>query len=87
MTRGRLITTFGPMATMLRGFIFEGLTYAPIRDLIAVVGGLRSNRKQFEHFGCGARVGGAKTIFKCFTRKTLKKKFYRSSLANFHLSA
>ena len=43
MTRGRPITTFGPMATMLCGFIFEGLTYAPIRDLIAVVGGLRSN--------------------------------------------
>jgi hypothetical protein len=30
----------------LHGFIFEGLTYAPIRDLIAVVGGLRSNRHQ-----------------------------------------
>ena len=44
MTRGRPITTFGPMATMLHGFIFEGLMYAPIRDLIAVVGGLRSNR-------------------------------------------
>ena len=41
MTRGRPITTFGPMATMLCGFIFEGLTtYAPIHDLIAVVGGL-----------------------------------------------
>ena len=46
MTRGRLITTFGPMATILRGFIFEGLTYAPIRNLIAVVGGLQSNRNQ-----------------------------------------
>jgi hypothetical protein len=34
------------MATMLRGFIFEGLMYAPIRDLITVVGGLRSNRNQ-----------------------------------------
>ena len=44
MTRGRPITTFGPMATMLHGFIFEGLMYAPIRNLIAVVGGLRSNR-------------------------------------------
>ena len=40
MTRGRPITTFGPMATMVRGFIFEGLMYAPIRNLIAVVGGL-----------------------------------------------
>jgi hypothetical protein len=46
ITRGRLITTFGPMATMLCGFIFEGLTYAPIRNLIAVVWGLRSNRNQ-----------------------------------------
>jgi hypothetical protein len=43
MTRGRPITTFGPMATMLHGFIFEGLMYAPIHNLIAVVGGLRSN--------------------------------------------
>ena len=39
MTRGRPITTLGPMATMLRGFIL-----APIRDLIVVDGGLRSNR-------------------------------------------
>ena len=46
MTWGRPIMTFGPMATMLRGFIFEGLTYAPIHDLIAAVGGLRSNRNQ-----------------------------------------
>ena len=45
MTWGTLKTTFGPMATMLCGFIFEGLTtYAPIHDLIAVVGGLWSNR-------------------------------------------
>jgi hypothetical protein len=38
--------TFGPMATMLRGFIFEGLMYAPIHDLITVVGGLQSNHNQ-----------------------------------------
>ena len=42
MTRGTLKTTVGPMATMLRGFIFEGIRYVPIRNLIAVVGGLRS---------------------------------------------
>jgi hypothetical protein len=44
MTRGRPITTLGPMATMLCGFIFERLMYAPSRNLIAVVGGLQSNR-------------------------------------------
>ena len=38
--------TFGPMATMLRGFIFEGLMYAPIHNLIAVVEGFRSNCNQ-----------------------------------------
>jgi hypothetical protein len=38
--------TFGPMATMLRGFIFEGLMYAPILNRIAVVGGLQSNHNQ-----------------------------------------
>jgi hypothetical protein len=46
MARGRPIMTFGPIATMLCGFIFEGLMYAPIRNLIAVVGGLQSNRNQ-----------------------------------------
>ena len=44
MTRGRPITILGPMATMLRGFILERIMYAPIRDLIVVDGGLRSNR-------------------------------------------
>ena len=43
ITRGRLITTFGPMATMLCGFIFEGLTCDPTRNLITVLGGLWSN--------------------------------------------
>jgi hypothetical protein len=38
-TRGRPITTLGLMATMLRA-LFEGLTYAPIQDLITIVGEL-----------------------------------------------